>query len=33
MPTLLLFKNGEVAAQHQGAVPRSQLKSFLDSHL
>jgi thioredoxin 1 len=33
MPTLLLFSNGSVIAQQQGAVPKAQLKSFLDSNL
>jgi thioredoxin 1 len=33
IPTLFLFKNGAVAAQKVGAVTRSQLAAFLDSHL
>ncbi|MDR0587833.1 MAG: thioredoxin [Burkholderiales bacterium] len=33
MPTLMLFKGGEVVAQQQGAVPMGRLKTFLDSHL
>jgi thioredoxin 1 len=33
IPTLLLFKNGTVAAQQVGAVSKSQLDSFLSAHL
>jgi thioredoxin 1 len=33
IPTLILFKNGTVEAQQVGAVSRSQLAAFLDSHL
>ena len=33
IPTLILFKNGTVEAQKVGAVSRSQLAAFLDSHL
>jgi len=33
IPTLLLFKNGTVAAQQVGAVSKAQLESFLDAHL
>jgi thioredoxin 1 len=33
IPTLFLFKNGTVAAQKIGAVTRSQLEAFLDTHL
>ncbi len=33
IPTLLLFKDGTVAAQQVGAVSKAQLESFLDSHL
>jgi thioredoxin 1 len=33
IPTLILFKNGTVEAQKVGAVSKSQLKSFLDTHL
>jgi thioredoxin 1 len=33
IPTLLLFKNGQVAAQQVGAVSKSQLESFLKAHL
>ncbi|GGX67200.1 thioredoxin [Streptomyces hiroshimensis] len=33
IPTLILFKNGAAAAQKAGAMSKSQLKAFLDSHL
>ena len=33
IPTLILFKSGDVAATHVGALSRSQLTSFLDQHL
>ena len=33
IPTLFLFKNGAVAAQKVGALSKSQLTAFLDSHL
>jgi len=33
IPTLLLFRNGTVAAQQVGAVSKAQLESFLDTHL
>lgn len=33
IPTLLLFKNGEVAATKVGAVSKAQLIAFLDGHL
>ena len=33
IPTLFLFKNGTVAAQKVGAVTKSQLAAFLDTHL
>ena len=33
IPTLLLFRNGTVAAQQVGAVSKAQLESFLDAHL
>ena len=33
IPTLLLFKNGTVAAQQVGAVSKAQLESFLDAHV
>ena len=33
IPTLLLFRNGTVAAQKVGAVTKSQLVAFLEPHL
>ena len=33
IPTLMLFKNGSVEAQKMGAMSKSQLTEFLDSHL
>jgi thioredoxin 1 len=33
IPTLMLFKGGELAATKVGALPKSQLTAFLDSHL
>ncbi len=33
IPTLMLFKNGEVSASHVGALSKSQLNTFLDENL
>jgi thioredoxin 1 len=33
IPTLLLFRDGTVAAQQVGAVSKTQLESFLNAHL
>jgi len=33
IPTLLLFKDGQVQAQHVGAAAKGQLKQFIDSNL
>ncbi|KZE25956.1 thioredoxin [Crenobacter luteus] len=33
IPTLMLFKNGEVAATKVGALAKGQLVQFIDSHL
>jgi thioredoxin 1 len=33
IPTLILFKNGQVAATKVGAVSKAQLTAFLDGHL
>jgi len=33
IPTLLLFRNGTVAAQQVGAVSKAQLESFLEANL
>jgi thioredoxin 1 len=33
IPTLMLFKNGEVVETKVGALSKSQLKAFIDSNL
>ena len=33
IPTLILFKNGEVAAQKVGALGKAQLTSFIDTNI
>ena len=33
IPTLILFKNGEVAATKVGALSKPQLTAFLDEHV
>ena len=33
IPTLILFKNGEAAAQKVGAMAKGQLTSFVDSNI
>jgi len=33
IPTLLLFKDGTVAAQQVGAVSKAQITAFLDQHI
>jgi thioredoxin 1 len=33
IPTLMIFKNGEVAATKVGAMSKSQLKAFIDSNI
>lgn len=33
IPTLMLFKDGQVAATKVGALSKSQLTAFLDGHL
>ena len=33
IPTLMLFKNGNVEATKVGALSKSQLSTFIDSHL
>jgi thioredoxin 1 len=33
LPTLVIFKNGEEVARHEGAMAQPQLKAFLDAHL
>ncbi len=32
LPTLILYKDGQEVARHEGAIPRGQLQTFLDSH-
>jgi thioredoxin 1 len=33
IPTLMIFKNGEVAGTKVGAMSKSQLSAFVDSHI
>ncbi|MFY9259353.1 MAG: thioredoxin TrxA [Gallionella sp.] len=33
IPTLMLFKNGDVVATKVGALSKSQLTAFIDSHI
>lgn len=33
IPTLMLFKNGDVEATKVGALSKSQLTAFIDSHI
>ena len=33
IPTLILFRNGEEIARHEGAIARPQLQAFVDAHL
>lgn len=33
IPTLILFKNGSIAAQKVGALNKGQLSSFIDSNI
>ena len=33
LPTLILFKDGQEIARHEGAMAQAQLKAFLDAHL
>ena len=33
IPTLMIFKNGTVEATKVGALSKSQLKAFIDSHI
>jgi len=33
LPTLILFRDGQEVARHEGAMAQSQLKAFLDAHL
>ena len=33
VPALVLFRNGQELARHEGAMAQPQLKAFLDAHL
>ncbi|MCM1128868.1 MAG: thioredoxin TrxA [Alistipes senegalensis] len=33
IPTMILFKNGQIVAQQVGALGKGQLKQFIDSNL
>lgn len=33
IPSLLVFRGGEVVARHEGALSQKQLQTFLDDHL
>ena len=33
IPTLMLFKNGEIVATHTGAVSQGQMDAFLQEHV
>lgn len=33
IPTLMIFKGGELVATKVGALPKAQLAAFIDSHL
>ncbi|CAK27556.1 MAG TPA: thioredoxin [Synechococcales bacterium UBA12195] len=33
LPALVLFRNGQELARHEGAMAQPQLKAFLDAHL
>ena len=33
IPTLMLFKGGQIVATHTGSLPKAQLTAFLDKHL
>ena len=33
LPTLILFKDGQEVARHEGAMAQPQLKAFLDANL
>ena len=33
LPTLILFRNGQELARHEGAMAQPQLQTFLDAHL
>lgn len=33
IPTLILYRGGEVVARHEGAIAKPQLQAFLDANL
>jgi len=33
IPTILIYKNGEIVEKHVGSASKSQLKSLIDKHL
>ncbi|MFN9546539.1 MAG: thioredoxin family protein [Cyanobacteriota bacterium] len=33
LPTLILFRQGEEVARHEGAIPQAALKAFVEAHL
>ena len=33
VPTLIIFKNGEIAQSHEGAISKQKLVSLIDNHL
>jgi thioredoxin 1 len=33
LPTLILFKNGQELARHEGAMAKPKLQAFVDAHL
>ena len=33
LPTLIVFKDGQELARHEGAMAKPQLQAFLDAHL
>jgi Thioredoxin domain-containing protein len=33
LPALVLFRNGQELARHEGAMSQAQLQAFLDAHL
>lgn len=33
IPALIIFQNGEAAAQHVGSAPRSKLAAFIDQNI
>ena len=32
LPTLILYKDGQEVARHEGVIPQAQLQAFLDAH-